>query len=118
VKAANLTLRFLLELVALVALGYWGARRGGSGLARIALAAALPVAAGVFWGLFVAPKSGLVASRRARLAFGLVVFLGASAALVDIGYQVLGWSFGAAALVNTALTYVGGPQPGETSTAA
>ena len=44
VKDANLGLRFLLELVALAALGYWGYRAGDTGLARVALAIGAPMA--------------------------------------------------------------------------
>jgi hypothetical protein len=117
-KAANLGLRFLLELAALFALGYWGAQRDASGIVRIGLAAALPVVAATFWGLFVAPKARLGGTREVRLALGLVVFFLASAAIVSLGRVTLGWTFGALALVNTVLTYAGGPQPGETSAAA
>jgi hypothetical protein len=118
VRAANLVLRFLLELAALAALGYWGAQSTSSGIARVALAIPLPLAAAVFWGLFVAPKARFGGRRGVRLLLGLVVFGLASAALVSSGQPMLGWTFGAVALVNTALTYAWGPQPGETSPVA
>ena len=50
-KGANLALRFLLELAALAAVGYWGWDAGGPLLAIAAVAAVA-----VVWGLFVAPK--------------------------------------------------------------
>ena len=49
---------------------------------------------------------------------GLGVFFLAAAAIASTGHATLGWTFGALALVNTALTYAWGPQPGETSPGA
>ena len=45
----NLVLRFVLEIVALLAIGYWG-RRQATGAARYLLAVALPLATAVLWG--------------------------------------------------------------------
>ena len=114
-KASNLALRFLLELTALGALGYWGVQRGGSTVVNVTLAILLPLAMIVVWFFFVAPKARFGGARATRLALGLVVFFVAAAAIANTGHTTLGWAFGAIALVNTALTYAGGPQPGETS---
>jgi cytochrome b len=57
VVAANLGLRFLLELVALSAVGWWGWQLGGSTFGRVALAAALPLVVALVWGAFIAPKA-------------------------------------------------------------
>lgn len=51
----NLALRFLLELVGLFALGYWGWTQHG-GLYRWLLAAGLPLVAAVLWGTFRVPN--------------------------------------------------------------
>ncbi len=91
-KATNLGLRFLLELIALGALGYWGFRTGQSALLRWVLGLGTPLLAAVVWGNFIAPKApfqvpgldllvfglaaaGLYAAGRAELAaiYGLVV---------------------------------------------
>ena len=50
----NLALRFLLELAALGAMAWWGYSRGSGG-ARLLLAAAIPLAAAVAWGVFAVP---------------------------------------------------------------
>ena len=117
-KAANLAVRFQLELSALGSLGYWGVQQGGSVVLKVALGILLPFAMAVFWGLFVAPKALFGRSRVRRLALGLLVFGVAAVALVSAGHRALGWTFLAVALVNTVLTYAWGPQPGETSPTA
>jgi hypothetical protein len=114
-KAANLALRFLLELTALGALGYWGAQRGTSLWIKVLLALLLPSVMIVVWYFFVAPKAPRGGTRAQRLLVGLVVFFAAAAATADAGYATLGVAFGAVALLNTVLVYATGPQPGETS---
>ncbi len=57
IKGANLALRFLLELCALVALGYWGFKTGGGLMAKIGLGIGAPLAAAVVWGVFVSPQA-------------------------------------------------------------
>ena len=53
--AANLTIRFLIELCALAALCYWGFATGNGTLAELALGLGTPALA-VLGGAFVAPK--------------------------------------------------------------
>ena len=57
--STNLAVRFLLELGALGAVGYWGAHTGNTTLTKIVLGAGLPLALAVVWGTFVAPKAGV-----------------------------------------------------------
>jgi hypothetical protein len=55
---ANLILRFVLEIVALVAVGQWAWRVGesfGSALARIAFTIGLPLLMAALWAVFRAP---------------------------------------------------------------
>lgn len=56
-KALNLLLRFLLELAALAAVGYWGYHAVEPEPARIALCIAGPIVFAVFWGLFAAHRA-------------------------------------------------------------
>jgi Protein of unknown function (DUF2568) len=44
IKGANLPLRFLLELCALGALGYWGFKTGGALVAKVGLGIGAPLA--------------------------------------------------------------------------
>jgi hypothetical protein len=103
VTAVNLTVRFVLELAALGALGWWGVRLGDTLPAKLALGTALPVVAAVAWGLFVAPKATFDAPAAARLALQVAVFGGATAGLLAIGRGGLAAGFGAAVLANAAL---------------
>lgn len=50
----NLTLRFLLELAALYAMGYW-AWTQNEGLWRVLLVVAVPIFAATIWGVFRVP---------------------------------------------------------------
>ena len=59
IKGANLALRFLLELCALVALAYWGFETGSGAIAKFALGIGAPLVAAVVWGAFVAPRHPL-----------------------------------------------------------
>jgi len=114
-RSLNLTLRFLLELLALATLGAWGATRSGPMALRAALAIGAPLAAAVWWGLFVSPKARLGGPRALRLALGMPVFLLAAAAIAGLGRPGLGLGFAVVATLNTLSTWWGGPQPGETS---
>ena len=84
-KAANLLLRFLLELCALTALGWWGAHTGGRVLTKFALATIVVLAAAVAWGLVVAPNAPVDAGPVLRWAVEVAVFGAATAALVAVG---------------------------------
>ena len=98
----NDVLRFLLELGALAALAYWGFTTG-SGATPWLLGLGAPLAAAIFWGLFVAPKARFPVSASARVDLGLVVFGLATAALVAAGATVVAVVFGALALLNAAV---------------
>lgn len=51
----NLTLRFLLELSAMIAMGYWGWTQH-EGLSRWLWTISLPVIAAILWGTFAVPN--------------------------------------------------------------
>ena len=84
-KAANLLLRFLLELCALTALGWWGANTGSRTLTKIALATVVVLTAAVAWGLVVAPNAPVDGGPVLRWAVELAVFGAATVALVAVG---------------------------------
>ncbi|MFB9234473.1 YrdB family protein [Plantactinospora siamensis] len=99
-RGLNLTLRFLLELVALAALGYGGWQAGWSGWSRPLLAVLLPVAGAVLWGLFVAPRARYPLPDPLRLLPEWVVFGGATLALLLTGHPVLAVVFAVLAAAN------------------
>ena len=96
----NLTLRFLLELAALLALGIWGWQQS-EGWLRFVLAIAVPVIVAAIWGTFNVPhdpsRSGAApvpVPGILRLAIELALFLFATWALYDSGYTSLSWVLG------------------------
>jgi uncharacterized protein DUF2568 len=97
VKAANLGLRFLLELCLLAALAYVGLQL------NVVLSVVLPVAAAVVWGLFVAPRARFPLSLRPWVATQIVLFGGAVAGLIAVGSPVLGIIFGGVVAANLAV---------------
>ncbi|AEA24647.1 YrdB family protein [Pseudonocardia benzenivorans] len=86
-RAANLALKFLLELCAFVALGYAGARLF-DGAGAVVAAVLLPAAAIAVWALWCAPRSARRLPTPARIPVELGVFalaavlLGVTGALV------------------------------------
>lgn len=97
VTAALEVVRFLLELVLLAALAVAGAS------VSPVLAVALPVAAAVVWGRWVAPKATRRLPDPRRLAVELVLFAVAGAALAAAGHPAPG----AALFVASAAVAVG-----------
>jgi hypothetical protein len=99
----NEALAFLLELIMLGVLAWWGAQ-AVSGLAgRILLAVAAPLLAAVIWGLFAAPRARVQLPLAGILTVKAIEFGGAAAALAALGHPVLAVVFAAVALVNTTL---------------
>ncbi|REF96105.1 uncharacterized protein DUF2568 [Asanoa ferruginea] len=112
-KALALTLRFLLELVALAALGY-GGWSIPSPVWPSALLAAAYVAVGIaVWSRWVAPRAKHKLPDPQRLLPEWLVFGGATAALIATGHWPLGVAFGAlAALDRVALWRLGADTDG------
>lgn len=105
-KAANLALRFLLEVSALVALGYWGFHVGSSEPLHWVLGIGAPLVAAVVWGLFIAPRATVNVSNTVWIVLQILVFGSAVAALVAAGISTLAIVFAAALAVNAALMIV------------
>ncbi len=89
----NLALRFLLELAAMFAVGYWGFTQF-SGLTRYLLAFGLPLAFSILWALFSTPgdrpSAPVPVSGFLRLVLEFLLFGAAVAALYAAGRP--GWS--------------------------
>ena len=93
----NLTIRFLLELSALLAMGIWGWRLS-DGWIRFGAGLGLPLLAAVLWGIFAVPgdpsRSGaapIAVHGVIRLALELAVFAFAIWAIYDLGQTKLCW---------------------------
>jgi Protein of unknown function (DUF2568) len=99
----NETIAFLLEVAALAALGWWGAKTGTGLALSVALAVGAPLLVAIVWGLFAAPKARIRLPMAGVLAVKTLVFGCAAAAVYALGWRVLAGTFAAAAFVNTAM---------------
>jgi hypothetical protein len=105
-RPMNLIARFLLEIAALVALGYWGYRMADGNL-RFVFAAGIPLFAAAMWGIFAVPgdpsrsgKAPVPVSGSLRLAIELAFFAIAAYALYASGMQSLALVFALAVAVH------------------
>lgn len=107
----NLALRFLLEIAALVALGYWGFDQH-SGIWRFVLGLGVPVLAAIAWGTLAVPgdrsrsgKAPVPVSGTVRLLLELSFFGAAALALYDAGQPILALILAGVTLLHYALSY-------------
>ena len=105
-RGAVYGVRFLLELAALVALGFWGVQTGTSLPAQVALGLAAPLFAAGVWGTFVAPKARYRLPGPARLGLELLVFGATALALVDVGLFTAAGVVAGFAVVTSGATFV------------
>lgn len=104
-RAANLVLRFLLELAALAAFGYWGVTTVASRGVQVALAIVLPSIIAIVWALFISPKARFPTGAFGRASLGLVVFLLAAAALWSRDRTTLATTSACLAVVSSVLIF-------------
>jgi hypothetical protein len=107
----NLTVRFILELSALFAIGSWGWRQS-TGAVRVLLAIGLPVFAAILWGTFAVPddpsRSGnapVPIPGFIRLLLEWLVFGSAAWAVFHMGYGRLSLIFAGSVIVHYAVSY-------------
>jgi len=108
VQSANLLLRFLLELSALGALGYWGFHTADAIIAKLGLGIGAPLVAAVVWGVFVSPNAAVPLSTPLWLLVQVGVFGAAMAALGVSGRPALAWALGLTVVINGVFMYVWG----------
>jgi uncharacterized protein DUF2568 len=104
-RAANLALKFLLELGALAAFAYWGSRTGPTAV-NVLLGIGAPLAMAVVWGTWAAPKAPRRLAGAARITLELSVFALAALALVAAGAPVVAAIFAALVVLNAVLLSV------------
>lgn len=104
----NLGLRFLLELLALYLVGYWGYTKG-VGVSKYLLMIALPVMMATIWGVFRVPgdpgNAPVAVNGIIRLIIEAVVFGSAVYVLFDIGRSKYGWALLVILLIHYAVSY-------------
>jgi hypothetical protein len=109
-RPLNLVVRFLLEIAALIALGYWGYQMAEGGL-RYIVAGGIPLLAAAVWGIFAVrgdpsrsgkapvPVSGLI-----RLIIEFAFFALAAVGMYSSGMQTLALVFALAVAAHYALS--------------
>ena len=104
----NLIVRFVLEIVILVALAMWGAAQM-AGWKGVLLAIVLPIIAAAIWGTFRTHGDhghGLIETPgRARLLIEMALFILAGWALYDLGHPKFALGFGAGVVFHYLLSY-------------
>jgi hypothetical protein len=106
VKALNLGLAVLLELVALAALAYRGYRLHAVVAVRWLVAIGAPLTLAVAWSQIAAPRARRRLPRTPRLVFKLLVFTLTALLLYGTGQHALAILFEAAVLINLTLSVV------------
>jgi len=107
-KSLNLALRFLLELCALTAVGYWGFKVGSNTFMKYLLGIGAPLLIAVIWATFGSPSAPKQLTGVARLFLELAIYGVAAAALYSAGRADLAGIFIAVVVVNLVLMYVWG----------
>lgn len=109
---ANLVFRFLLEIAAYGAIGFWGWQQVENILLKIALAIGLPVIAAVLWGTFAVPndpsrsgKAPVPIPGWLRLILELAFFAFAVWALLDSEFEIPGFILAMLVLIHYTVSY-------------
>jgi hypothetical protein len=101
-KAANLAVKFILELAAIAAFALWGASLDGVLVSAVVVVGA-PASVVVLWGVFAAPRSSRRLPTPARVLFELSVFALAAAALLALDWVAIAIAIAAVVVVNAFL---------------
>lgn len=107
----NLTVRFLLELTALFAMGIWGWKQSDTWI-RFLLVIAIPIIAMIIWGTFAVPddpsRSGQAPVQvpgMVRLLIEWSFFSFAVWIFQDLGLPKLSWWIGSITFIHYAVSY-------------
>jgi len=106
---ATLAIRFLVELIGIGAVGYWGFQSVDNTLGRLALGIGAAIALIVFWGLLIAPKATNPLTQPQRDLIGTGVLLLAAAALAVAGQPGLAVVFAAVVVIDWLIMIALGP---------
>jgi hypothetical protein len=107
----NLTVRFLLEIAALVSTGLWGWKQS-DGWLRFILAIGIPIVLAAIWGTFAVPddpsRSGsapIITPGIIRFAIEIGIFTFATWTLYDLGLTKLSLALGITVILHYLISY-------------
>jgi len=104
VGAANLGLRFLLELALLAAVAYWGFSEF-DGVVSVLIGLGAPLLVAFVWGTFMSPKAAHPVRDPTRIVLEVVLFGAGVAALAAAGRTTLAIVLAALVLLHLGLTF-------------
>jgi hypothetical protein len=99
----NEGLAFVVELLALAGLAWWGAETGGGLFVHLLLGIGTPLAAIVVWALFVSPKARVELPLSGAVAMKALIFGTAMICIDVLGHRTLAIAFGIIAAANTVI---------------
>lgn len=102
----NLGLRFLLELCALWALGYWGFQTGKGNMMKMFLGIGAPLITAITWGVFGSPKAIFKLTIPWNLFLEILLFGLPAVALYFAGKPQLAWIFVLFVIINRLFMFV------------
>lgn len=107
----NLTIRFILEISALISIGMWGWEQS-DGWLRLTLAVGIPFILAAIWGIFAVPndpsrsgKAPIVTPGIIRFGIELGFFAFAAWSLYDIGFIKISWTFSIIVVLHYLISY-------------
>jgi Protein of unknown function (DUF2568) len=106
---AALAIRFVVELLGIAAVAYWGWQTGPEGIGRVVLAVSAAVVLIVVWALVVAPKADNPLSQQVRDIIGTVLLLVAAGGVAAAGEPTLAMVFAAVIVIDWLAMVVIGP---------
>ena len=104
--ALNEGLAFLFEIVALIAISWWGFHLGDNTADHVLLGVGAPLLAIVLWGLFAAPRSAVRTPMIGVLSVKVVVFGAAAFAVWFSGLHLLAVIFAVLVAINTTIATI------------
>ena len=105
-KAINLGVRFLLEIIVLVTMGYWGFHVTQSAFVKILLGIGTPLLVAVIWGMFGAPKAPYTLTGFPFLLLDILIFGLPVVVLLYLEKQTMAWFYVGIAVINNILMKV------------
>lgn len=99
-KAINLTIRFILELVILFAVSYWGFHFGSNLIIQFVLGVGFPLIVSIIWGMIISPKATIKLPITGIVFIEIMIFGAAFLCLLSKGFKVFAIIFILVSLVN------------------
>ncbi|MGO4538296.1 YrdB family protein [Paenibacillus sp. 2TAB19] len=110
-RVLNLSLRFLLEIVIMIALCYWGFHLEAPLWLKLIVGLGVPVSAAYVWGKIISPKATVKLPLYGVLAVETIIFGLAIAALFELGHGTFAIIFGIVAIINRTIILTRNMQP-------